>query len=440
MMPELNSGTAIIVHPELNKKASSSFFEPELEDRLEEVCGLARAIHLTVVEVKTFRIKKPAPGYLIGKGNREEIGRLIEGIKPDIIIVNHTLTPVQQRNLEKEWHAKVIDRTGLILEIFGERAQTKEGKIQVELAMLEYQRSRLVKSWTHLERQRGSTSFIGGPGETQIEIDRRLIGERIVKLKKNLEHVLKNRDLQRRSREQVPFPIIALVGYTNAGKSTLFNTLTGAEVFAEDLLFATLDPTMRKLTLSNRQDVILADTVGFIADLPTHLIAAFRATLEQLQYADIILHVRDISWPDHKAQKLEVIKILEGLGIHYEQDSRIIEVWNKTDALPLDEQQEITSKARFNENTVPVSALTGEGTDLLVKMIEDHLAKDKIRTSFDIPIADGKALAWLHEHANILAKATQKKHITVDIEIDPANLGRFVGNFNYKKATGDKDR
>lgn len=426
------SGRAIIIHPELPSKESPGRFRQTLEEKLEEARGLAHAIFLEVADLRAIKVSKPSPGYLIGKGNREEIGRLAESLQPDVIIVNHSLTPVQQRNLERAWECKVIDRTGLILEIFGERANTREGRIQVDLAALEYQRSRLVRSWTHLERQRGGAGFMGGPGETQIEIDRRIIGDKIAKLKKDLEQVRRNRDLQRRSRERVPFPIVALVGYTNAGKSTLFNKLTGATVYAEDLPFATLDPTMRKATLASGQEVILSDTVGFITDLPMHLVAAFRATLEQLQYADVILHILDIAQPDHKARKQEVVDILNELGIQYEKDERIIEVWNKIDSLPVAERESVKIQTGKQKNLIAVSALTGEGAEALLSLVEKRLSAYKTIQLFLIPASDGKALAWLHEHANVLEKTQHDGRMQLRIEIDPADSGRFTERFSYK--------
>ncbi|PJB69381.1 MAG: GTPase HflX [Alphaproteobacteria bacterium CG_4_9_14_3_um_filter_47_13] len=426
-MQEAGAGTALVIHPEL-----TDFNGTTAEDKLEEAIGLAEAISLTVVEGLCFQVKRPVAGYLISKGHRQDIGHLIHDFKPDVVIVNHSLTPVQQRNLEKDWNAKVIDRTGLILEIFGRRAQTKEGKIQVELAALEYQRSRLVKSWTHLERQRGGLGKTGGPGETQIEIDRRLISERIIRLKKEMQGIRKNRELQRRSREQAPFPLVALVGYTNAGKSTLFNFLTGAAVFAEDLLFATLDTTMRKRKMDNGQDIILSDTVGFIADLPTHLIAAFRATLEQLQYADVILHVRDITREDHMKQKENVIEILKDLGISYDQDGRIIEAWNKIDLLPPEERELMRSKVNFMENVVPLSAITGEGTDDLLSLIEHRLTLSNRFVSFKIPVSEGKAMAWLYQNAHVLETIEDDGFMVLSVDITQENFGRFTERFPYK--------
>lgn len=431
----------LIVQPVLpDKKAGQGRkFIPSLEEKIEEAKGLAQAIWLDVIDVDTPRLDRPSPGHLLGKGTRERIAARIAEEKPDVVIVNHNLTPVQQRNLEKEWQAKVIDRTGLILEIFGTRAQTKEGQIQVALAALEYQKSRLVRSWTHLERQRGGTGKTGGPGETQLEIDRRLIGDRIAQLKKDLEQVRKNRDLQRRSREKVPYPIVALVGYTNAGKSTLFNKLTGADVFAENLLFATLDPTMRKVKLENGQEIILADTVGFIADLPTHLVAAFRSTLEQVQYADVILHVRDASNPAHETQKEDVINILEDLGIEYETDSRIIEVQNKIDALDAENQSDILRQASFDPKSVAVSAVKGEGLDRLLAAIQTIVAAQRRIFIYDIRVADGQALAWLYSHGKILDKTGDNEYIHVRVDMDPANNGKFRERFGYEPLPDQHD-
>lgn len=432
--------TALIVHPEIFRKSrAKDVFIASLDERVEEAEGLARAIALDVVDTRVINLSRPVAGYLLGKGNRAEIAKLVEEISPTLVIVNHNLTPIQQRNLEREWKVKVIDRTGLILEIFGERAQTREGKLQVELAALEYQRSRLVRSWTHLERQRGGAGFMGGPGETQLEIDRRMITDRIARLKKDLAQVRKTRALQKRSREKVPFPVISLVGYTNAGKSTLFNHLTGANVYAEDLPFATLDPTMRKRELDNGQEVILSDTVGFIADLPTTLVAAFRATLDQVQYADIILHVMDVSRSDYEAQKEEVIKVMDALGIEYETDNRIFEVYNKIDALPLEDQADIIRKARFSPQSLAISALTGQGLDHLLEAIEGRLAEKRRTLVYHVDIADGEAQAWLHRHAHVLEQVPEENYIVMSVEIDPANEARFLDKYAYEPEDGARE-
>lgn len=431
-MKSEKSETAIVIHPVLPHALSSVTGNRSADDVLEEAEGLARAIWLDVLDCRAVKVSRPAPGTLLGKGAVETIKTLIEDLEPSIVIVDHPLTPVQQRNLEKEWNAKVIDRTGLILEIFGARAQTSEGKIQVELAALEYQQSRLVRSWTHLERQRGGAGFMGGPGETQIEMDRRIIRDKITKLKRDLDHIRKTRELQRKGREKTPFPIIALVGYTNAGKSTLFNRMTGSEVFAKDLLFATLDPTMRQLKLPNAQQVILADTVGFISNLPTHLVAAFRATLEQVQFADVIMHVRDISRHDTDAQRQDVIDVLTSLDIDYETDPRIIEVLNKIDLLHHDHDQHDEKRdALFDPRKVAISALTGEGLKELVTGIEGIVSNDRVRVRYAIPPEDGEALAWLHARTRIIDRKDKEKTITLTVEIDPADLGRFKDRFDY---------
>ncbi|AJY46921.1 GTP-binding protein HflX [Martelella endophytica] len=370
------------------------------ESRQQEAEGLARAIGLEVVASVIVQVNDPRPATLIGTGKIKEIDELLDENNIGLVIVDHPLSPVQQRNLEKEWVAKVIDRTGLILEIFGERASTKEGRLQVELAHLNYQRGRLVRSWTHLERQRGGGGFMGGPGETQIEADRRLLRERITKLERELEQVVRTRQLHRSKRKKVPHPIVALVGYTNAGKSTLFNRITGAGVLAEDMLFATLDPTLRRMKLPHGRTVILSDTVGFISDLPTHLVAAFRATLEEVLEADLILHVRDMADPARDAQSGDVLRILGELGIDEKaQNERIIEVWNKVDLLEPEDHDALMARAEPNDDVMAVSAVTGEGVEALVDRIAARLAGVLTETTITLAPEQLHLLPWLYEHA-----------------------------------------
>jgi GTPase len=372
------------------------------EARLAEAVGLARAIDLTVVHAAVVTVAQPKPGTLLGTGKIAEIAGALDEHDAGLVIVDHPLTPVQQRNLEKEWNAKVIDRTGLILEIFGRRASTKEGTLQVELAHLNYQKGRLVRSWTHLERQRGGAGFMGGPGETQIEADRRLLQERIVRLERELEQVRRTRQLHRSKRKKVPHPIVALVGYTNAGKSTLFNRITGAGVLAEDMLFATLDPTLRRMKLPQGRTVILSDTVGFISNLPTHLVAAFRATLEEVLEADLILHVRDMSDPDNGAQSNDVLRILADLGIDEKDGAeRILEVWNKIDGLEPEAREALVQKASSTANTMAVSALTGEGIDTLMAEINRRLSGSLVDRDIIVPVDRMQVLPWVYDHSII---------------------------------------
>jgi len=414
------------------------------ESRLEEATGLAQAIDLDVVNGTIVTVSDPRPATLMGTGKIEEIKATLDANDSGLVIVDHPLTPVQQRNLEKEWNAKVIDRTGLILEIFGRRASTKEGTLQVDLAHLNYQKGRLVRSWTHLERQRGGGGFMGGPGETQIEADRRLLQDRIVKLERELEQVVRTRQLHRAKRKKVPHPIVALVGYTNAGKSTLFNRITGAGVLAEDMLFATLDPTLRRMKLPHGRTVILSDTVGFISDLPTHLVAAFRATLEEVLEADLILHVRDMSDVDNQAQSADVLRILKDLGIDEEEgDKRIIEVWNKIDRLEPEAHDAIVQKASGAENVVALSAISGEGIDTLMGEISRRLSGVLTEATVRLPVDKLALLPWLYDHAIVDNREDNEDgSITLDVrlsETEAVELERRLGN-GPKAAKEDWDR
>jgi len=397
----------------------------EAQARLAEATGLAASIGLVVAHEAVFSLRSRTPATLFGKGQAELIAAAIAAHKITVAVVDAALTPVQQRNLETAWKCKVIDRTGLILDIFGARARTREGSLQVELAHLDYQRSRLVRSWTHLERQRGGFGFLGGPGETQIEADRRLIGDRITRLKLELEDVRRTRGLHRGARRRVPYPVVALVGYTNAGKSTLFNALTGAAVTAQDQLFATLDPTMRGLTLPSGRHAILSDTVGFISDLPTELVAAFRATLEEVAEADLILHVRDISHPDTAAQRADVLAVLAGmvkdgaLDAHWQE--RCVEVLNKADLLGG------TAAVPTRENSgLPVSALTGEGLPGLLSAIDRFLAAQLTTLSVDVPVTDGARLAWLYRHGEILVREDHEEEVHMEVRLSEADRARFA--------------
>lgn len=392
------------------------------ESRLAEAVGLAASIGLEVVHQQIFSLRSTTPATLLGKGQTEIAASALRAEHVDVAVVDASLTPVQQRNLETAWGVKVIDRTGLILDIFGARARTREGALQVELAHLEYQRSRLVRSWTHLERQRGGFGFLGGPGETQIEADRRLIGDRIVKLKAELEDVRRTRGLHRGARKKVPYPVVALVGYTNAGKSTLFNTLTGAAVMAQDQLFATLDPTMRGLTLPSGRNVILSDTVGFISELPTELVAAFRATLEEVAEADLLLHVRDVAHPDTEAQAQDVRNVLSRMA----KDGTLDETWPEHTLEVLNKADLLGGVSHVIQgDAVAVSALTGDGLPRLLAEIDARLAAALEIFELDVPVANGAKLAWLYRHGEVLSRVDDESCVKLMVRLSTVDKARF---------------
>jgi GTPase len=420
--PGSSASRAMVIHPAL-KAGEGGIRLPEA--RLDEAVGLAQAIALDIVAAEVVPVSKRRPATLLGKGAVERLAETVKAQDITVAVMDGHLSPVQQRNLEKAWSCKVIDRTGLILEIFGERARTREGSLQVELAALNYQRSRLVRSWTHLERQRGGFGFMGGPGETQIEADRRMIGDRIVKLKRELEEVKRTRELHRSARRKVPYPIIALVGYTNAGKSTLFNRLTRAEVLAKDMLFATLDPTMRGLKLPSGRQIILSDTVGFVSDLPHELVAAFRATLEEVLEADVVVHVRDVAHPDSEAQAADVETVLKDLGLGEMVDRGLVEALNKTDLMAEAERTELVNQASRKADCIPVSALTGDGVDALLACFERHLSQGRETLDVKLPLSDGASISWLYRHGEVAARRDDETTAHMRVRLDPVDAQRF---------------
>jgi GTP-binding protein HflX len=408
---------AVIVLPDQGDAARDA------DARLEETAGLAMAIGITVADKVAIRVRAPKPATLIGSGQVEALAATVRMEEAGLVVFDAALTPVQQRNLETALEAKVIDRTGLILEIFGERAATAEGRLQVELAHLDYQAGRLVRSWTHLERQRGGFGFLGGPGETQIEADRRLIRDRMARLRKELDQVSRTRGLHRDRRQRAPWPVIALVGYTNAGKSTLFNRLTGADVMAEDLLFATLDPTLRQISLPGIDKAILSDTVGFVSELPTQLVAAFKATLEEVVSADLLIHVRDIAHPDSEAQRADVEKVLRDIGVA--DTTPRIEAWNKLDLLHGEEREDALAHAAGRSDVVAISAISGEGVDTLIDTVATLLTEAHRRYRIALGISDGAGAAWLHQHGEVLSQETEGDETIFDVRMAERDYERF---------------
>ncbi len=409
---------AVVVLPDQGNAARDA------DARLEETAGLALAIGVKVVHKLPFRVRAPKPATLIGSGQVEQIAETVKADDIGLAVFDASLTPVQQRNLETALGCKVIDRTGLILEIFGERARTAEGRLQVELAHLDYQAGRLVRSWTHLERQRGGFGFLGGPGETQIEADRRLIRDRMARLRKELDQVSRTRGLHRERRQRAPWPVIALVGYTNAGKSTLFNRLTGADVMAENLLFATLDPTLRQISLPGIDKAILSDTVGFVSELPTQLVAAFKATLEEVVSADLLIHVRDVAHPDTEAQRTDVEAVLSEIGV--EAETPRFEAWNKIDLLDDEARALVLEDAAKRDDVMPISAWTGQGIDALIDAVAGKLTEGHRRYTVTLDAADGAGAAWLHQHGEVIDQRIEGEQATYEVRMAPRDWERFA--------------